>query len=505
MTRSWSRWGGRVLVAVLCGALPYSAGAASLLDGRVMDRTLDNGLRVLIVKRPAVPTVSYNLTVRVGSVDEPGGQSGLAHLFEHMAFKGTETIGTRDFAAEKPLLAELDRIEDEIQRERERPNGGDAQRVAELRRRLAEVQEQARGLVVPNEYGAIYDRHGSVGFNASTGADLTRYIVSLPANRLPLWIALEADRFSRPVFREFYTERDVVMEERRMRVENTPGGKLYEAFLTAAFSAHPYRVPTIGWTSEVDRLTAPQARVFFERHYGPGNAVLAVVGDVDVDETLRRLSESFGAIPARGAPGEVATIEPRQEGKRRIDVEYDAQPELLVGYHRPGIDHPDDPVFDVIESLLSSGRRSRLYTELVTTRQVAVAASASSGEPGSRYPGLFVLRGVPRAPHTLDEVEAALLGEVERLQREEVPGRELERVINRLDANMIRSLQSNAGLASQLAYFEAVAGDWRYILRIRDRVAAVTAKDVQRVASAWLVERNRTVARLVPPSTPPAP
>ncbi len=502
--RRATRYGAVLAAALWCGG-EHGAFAASLLDGRVVDRTLDNGMRVLIVKRSAVPTVSYNLTVRVGSVDEPGGQSGLAHLFEHMAFKGTETIGTSDFAAERTLLAELDRIESEIQRERGRPNGGDEQRLAELRQRFAEVQAQARGLVVPNEYGAIYDRQGSVGFNASTGADLTRYMVSLPANRLPLWISLEADRFSRPVFREFYTERDVVMEERRMRVENTPGGKLYEAFLTAAFSAHPYRVPTIGWTSEVNRLTAPQARAFFERHYGPGNAVLAVVGDVDVDETLRRVAESFGAIPARRAPGDVVTSEPRQEGERRIDVEYDAQPELLMGYHRPGIDHPDDPVFDVIESLLSSGRRSRLYTELVAIRQIAVAASASSGEPGARQPSLFVLRGVPRAPHTLDEVEAALLREVERLQREEVPGRELERVINRLDATMIRSLQSNAGLASQLAYFEAVAGDWRYILRIRDRMAGVTAKDVQRVASAWLVKRNRTVARLVPLSTTLAP
>lgn len=495
---------GAVATTLLVGVAAV-VDAASLLDGRVIERTLTNGLRVLIVQRPVVPTVSYNLTVRVGSVDEPGGQSGLAHVFEHMAFKGTETIGTRDFATERPLLAELDRIEAEIQLERAGPGGGDADRLADLRRRFAEVQEQARALVVPNEYGAIYDRQGSVGFNASTGADLTRYVVSLPANRLPLWIALEADRFSRPVFREFYTERDVVMEERRMRVENSPGGKLYEAFLTAAFAAHPYRVPTIGWSSEVSRLTGREAREFFERHYGPGNAVLAIVGDVDAEETLRRLAASFGAIPARPRPVRIPTVEPRQEGLRRIDVEYDAQPELMMGYHRPGIDHPDDPVFDVIESLLSSGRRSRLYTDLVAARQVAIAASASSGEPGARYPNLFVLRGIPRAPHTLEDVEAALLDQVARLQREEVSARELERVVNRLDAGLVRSLQSNAGLASQLAYFETVAGDWRYVLRIRDRVAAVTAHDVRRVASTWLVDRNRTIARLVPVSVPAAP
>jgi predicted Zn-dependent peptidase len=494
----------RVLLAALVavGFLWGGAGrslAGSLLDGRVVDRTLDNGMRVLIVQRPAVPTVSYNLTVRVGSVDEPGGQSGLAHLFEHMAFKGTTTIGTTDFAREQPLLEELDRIEAEIQRASRASGAGDAERLAELRRRFDELQAQARSFVVPNEYGALYDRHGAVGFNASTGADVTRYTVSLPANRLPLWIALEADRFSRPVFREFYTERDVVLEERRMRVENNPGGKLYEALFSAAFSAHPYRVPTIGWNSEVKALSGPEARTFFASHYGPGNAVVAIVGDVDVDDVMTRLTESFGAIPARPVPALTATREPPQEGERRVEIEYPAEPQLLIAYHRPGLDDPDDPVFDVIESLLSSGRRSRLYTELVTTRQVAVAASASASEPGIRYPPLFVLQAVPRAPHTLDEVESALLEQIDRLRREPVSDRELQRVLNRLDADLIRSLQSNAGLASQLTYFQTVAGDWRYVLTIRDRVAAVTPQDILRVAAKWFVKANRTVARLVRP------
>jgi predicted Zn-dependent peptidase len=457
------------------------------------------------VKRSAVPTVSYNLSVRVGSVDEPGGRSGLAHLFEHMAFKGTETIGTIDFAREQPLLEELDRLEAELQRAQRAPGGGEGGREVEARRRFEDVQARARSLVVPNEYGALYDRHGAVGFNASTGADLTRYTVSLPANRLPLWIALESDRFNRPVFREFYTERDVVLEERRMRVENNPVGKLYEALLSAAFTAHPYRAPTIGWSSEVAALSAPDARDFFAGHYGPGNAVIAIVGDVDVEDAFKRVADAFGAIPPRPAPAPGATREPPQRGERRVEVEHDAQPQLLVAYHRPGIDDPDDPVFDVIESLLSSGRRSRLYSELVSTRQVAVAASASASSPGIRYPTLFVFDAVPRAPHTLDDVESALLEQIDRLQREPVSDRELQRVVNRLDADLVRSLQSNAGLASQLAYFQAVTGDWRYVLTIRDRVAAVTPKDIQRVAARWFVKSNRTVARLVRPSQTEAP
>jgi len=493
------RGAARVAIAVAIAIIPSAATAGSLLEGRVIDRTLANGMRVLLVERPAVPTVSYNVTFRVGSVNERTGESGLAHLFEHMAFKGTTTIGTTDYERERPLLDEIDRLALEIQTEQDKGRTADATRLAGIRTRFEALQDEARALVTPNELGIVYDRNGAAGLNASTGVDVTRYTVSLPANRLPLWTALESDRLTHPVFREFYTERAVVQEERRMRVDNNPGGKLYEAFAAAAFAAHPYGVPTIGWASDVDHLTAPLAREFFDRHYGPANAVIAIVGDLDAEKTFRQVAAAFGAIPARPAPPPVVTLEPAQAGERRIEVEYDAQPQILIGYHKPDINDPDDPVFDVIESLLSSGRTSRLYTSLVKTRQIAVAASASSGEPGARYPNLFTLEAVPRAPHTLDEVEAALLAEVDRLQRKDVPARELEKVLNRLDAALIRSLQSNSGLASQLAYFEAVAGDWRYLLRIRDRMAAVKAEDVRRVAAAWFVKRNRTVARLVPP------
>ncbi|MEO6666652.1 MAG: pitrilysin family protein, partial [Nitrospiria bacterium] len=270
-------------------------------------------------------------------------------------------------------------------------------------------------------------------------------------------------------------------------------------FLATAFVAHPYETPTIGWPSDVMHLTAPMAREFFQRHYGPGNAVVAIVGDVDAAKTVDQVAAAFGRIPSRAMPPAVFTEEPAQGGERRVDVEVDAEPQLLIGYHKPDIHDPDDPVFDVIESLLSSGRTSRLYTELVTRRQVAVAASASSGEPGARYPNLFTLQAVPRAPQSLEEVEAALLAELERLQREPVSSRELEKVVNQVDANLIRSLQSNSGLASQLAYFQAVAGDWRYVLGISDRMAKVTPEDIRRVASAWFIPRNRTVARLVKP------
>ena len=499
VTTRITRWAA-VLAVIL---LPEVTNAATLLEQRVTDRTLANGMKVLLVERHGVPTVSYNVTFRVGSVNEDRGQSGLAHFFEHMAFKGTRTIGTKDYQHEQSLLDELDRLAVEPQTEQDKGTTADPKRVAELRSRFQDVQDQARKLVVSNELGALYDRQGAVGFNATTGVDLTRYVVSLPANRFPLWLAIESDRIARPVFREFYTERDVVLEERRLRVDTNPMGQLYEAFFAAAFVAHPYRVPTIGWPSDVERLTTVAARRFFDQYYSPDNAVVAIVGDIDAQDVLRRLAASLGTIPVREEPPPVSTREPEQHGERRVDVEFDAQPQLLVGYHKPDLHHPDDAVFDVIEALLSSGRTSRLYTALVKSQQVAVAASASSGEPDARYPNLFVLQATPRAPHTLEEVEAALQAEISRLQREDVSARELKKVINGVDADLIRSLQSNSGLASRLAYFQAEAGDWRYLLRNRDQMAAVTPADIRRVASTWFIQANRTVARLVKPHPVP--
>ncbi|HJU04412.1 MAG TPA: pitrilysin family protein [Nitrospiraceae bacterium] len=482
--------------------------APSGLAERIIEHKLDNGLTLLMVERHQAPVVSINVTFRVGGMNEHNGMTGIAHLYEHMAFKGTKVLGTKDYEREQPYLEELDRLNEKIEavREQLRQTGrDDSPALRQLRETFKEAQERADEWVVGNELAQLYQRHGAVGLNASTGKDVTRYTVSLPANRLPLWAAVEADRMANPVLREFYKERAVVLEERRLRTDDSPAGSLYEAFAAAAFRAHPYGFPTIGWASDIQSLTPAETQRFFRTYYGPANAVIAIVGDINPPEVIALIEQTFGKIAATPSPPSVVTVEPPQRGERRVEVEFDAEPVLLLGYHKPALGHPDDYVFDVIDSILSEGRTSRLYTRLVREKRVAASVDTQSSFPGAQAPNLFVISATPLMPHTAREVEAAIDQEIERLKTEPVAATELEKVLNNLDADLLRSLRSNSGLASQLAYYQTVAKDWRYLLTARDRIAAVTPADIQRIASRYLVRSNRTVASLVKPAAATAP
>ncbi len=476
------------------------------LAERVIEHQLSNGMKVLMVERHQTPVVSINLTFGVGGMNEHTGRTGVAHLYEHMAFKGTRTVGTKDYEKERPLLEELQRLGSEIERrQREaatvntsgRKEADGAPALDQLMQRFQELQDKAGEYVVGNEMALLYQRHGAVGLNAATGKDLTRYMVSLPSNRLPLWAALEADRMAHPVLREFYKERSVVMEERRLRTDDNPHGLLFEAFTAAAFQAHPYGLPTIGWASDIQALTPAATEEFFKTYYGPAGATVAIVGDIDPKEVIDLLQRTFGTIPPTPPPPPVVTVEPQQRGERRVEVEFDAEPTLLIGYHKPGIGHPDDFVFDVIDAVLSDGVTSRLYSRLVRERRLAASVVTDTNYPGVRAPNLFVISATPLAPHTAAEVEAAIYEELERLKTEPVTPQELEKVLNNLDASLVRSLRSNGGLASQLAFYQTVAGDWRYVLEARDRIAKVTPEDIQRVVTQYLKKSNRTVATLV--------
>ncbi len=497
------------LILILSFGLSLNLSYADMsgLNDRVIEHRLKNGLKLLMVERHHAPVVSINVTFGVGGLNELTGQTGVAHLYEHMAFKGTERLGTKDYEKERPLLRELDLLNTEVEALRRQTaasrNRGEAEapetakKLADAEARFAQMQERAGAYVVENEIPLLYQRHGGVGMNASTGKDVTRYVVSLPANRLPLWAAIEADRMANPVMREFYKERAVVMEERRLRTEDSSAGLMYEAFQAAAFQAHPYHFPTIGWGSDIQGLTPAITERFFKAHYGPNNAVIAIVGDIKPQEVITLVEETFGKIPAAPPPPPVITVEPIQRGERRVDVEFDAEPVLLIGYHKPGIGHPDDYVFDVIESILTDGVTSRLHERLVRDKKLAVGVDSETSFPGAKGPNLFTISAAPRAPHSTAEVEVEIYRELERLQTEPVSKSELEKVINNLDANLVRSLRSSSGLAGSLAYYQTVAGDWRYLVKGRDRIAAVTAEDVQRVAKQYFTKTNRTVATLV--------
>lgn len=482
---------------------PVYAATPSLAE-RVIEHRLANGLTVLMVERHQTPIVSINITFAVGGINEQVGQTGLAHLYEHMAFKGTRSVGTTNYEKEKPILDEIGTVGtalDQRQRDATIKDGGptadDRAAIESLQKRLQELQTQAAQYVVGNEMALLYQRHGGVGLNASTGKDLTRYMISLPSNRLPLWAAIESDRMANPVLREFYKERGVVMEERRMRNDDSPNGLLFETFTSAAFRAHGYGVPTIGWGSDILSLTPAATDAFFKTHYGPNRATIALVGDINPKETIALIERTFGKIPAASPAPPLVTVEPEQRGERRVEVEFDAEPAIVIGYHKPTVGHPDDDVFDVIDAVLSDGLTSRLHHKLVREKRLAASVGSDANHPGVRAPNLFIVTGTPLAPHTTAEVEAAIYEELERLKQEPVSSTELEKVLNNLDADLVRGLRSNSGLASQLSQHQAITGDWRYILKSRDRVAAVTAGDVQRVATKYFTKANRTVAVLM--------
>jgi predicted Zn-dependent peptidase len=473
------------------------AGEMADLESRVLEETLPNGMRVIVLPRRQAPTVALSMQFRVGSAQEAEGSSGLAHLLEHMMFKGTRTLGTRDWAAERPLLERIEAVVGELDAERRRGDGADAAKITALEARLARAQEEARSLVVKDEIDAIYTANGSQDFNASTGVDVTTYKISLPANRLPLWARIESERLREPVMREFYSEREVVREERRQSYESDPSRKLMELLLASAFVAHPYRRPVIGWDGDVRFLRAPAAERFFRTWYAPNNTVLAAVGDVDPPAFFALVRAAFGPIPAQPLPAETATAEPEQNGERRVALVRDARPELMIGYHKPTLPAFEDYVFDLIDGLLTTGRTSRLYRRLVEERQVAVSVSTVNGLPGGRYPNLFTISATPRAPHTAAEVEAEIDAELARLAAEPADAEEIARVKNQLRAQLVRGLQSNEGLASTLAYYETIAGDWRYLTTHLEQLDKVTPADIQAVAGKYLRPENRTVAVIV--------
>jgi predicted Zn-dependent peptidase len=487
------RFFGRLTAALLL-LIAVSCPAAETLEQKVREHTFANGLRLLVVERPSAPVFTAYLTVGVGAVDETSRNRGVAHLLEHLRFKGTRTIGTIDYGKERPLLEKIEETGNALDRLRNQ-KGADPARIAELEKRLADLQAQHQRYVVKDQFAAIYARHGGVGFNAFTGKDLTSYLVSLPANKLELWAAIESDRMQNAVLREFYTERDVVMEERHRSYDSDPDGLLYENMLATAFTVHPYRHPIIGWSSDITNLTPAEARSFMENFYAPANTVIALVGAVDFDRAVAMVERYFGAIPPGIPVPEVTAVEPPQRGEKRIHIEFDAEPRLAMAWHKPTMPDRADYVFDLIDQVLSQGRTSRLYRTLVIEKQLA-ASVATYGAPGCRYPNLFVVTAAPRHPHTPGEVEEAVKAELRRLATEPVSAEELARARNRLRADRLRYLQSNDGLARLLTYYQSVIGDWRYLIDYDREIASVTAEEIMETARRYLVPANCTVATL---------
>jgi predicted Zn-dependent peptidase len=490
-----------VLAALLLLAAASALRAQQRSPGEqlpVVKHVLPNGMTFLFLRKPGAPTVSFVTQFRAGGVDEWTGISGTAHLFEHMLFKGTPTLGTRNYQAEVAMFPRIDAVAESLTAEYRKGDVADTMQLRRLRDRLRTLEDSARQYVVSNELDRILTTNGAQNLNASTFNDGTNYFFALPANRAELWFVLEADRIRSPVLREFYSERDVVMEERRLRVETQPFGMLYEEFLQAAFRAHPYGRPVVGVASEIQTVSRTAALDYFHRFYGPNNSVVAIVGDIDVDQMTRWADQYFGSIPAGEPHRPVVTQEPPQRGERRIEVEYDANPMVMIGYHVPDAVSTDSRALVMLSRLLTIGRTSRLASRLVVRDRVAAQIS-SSLQPGQRYPRLFTFTGVPIAPHTTQEIEAAVYEEVERFQREPPSDYEMQRARNQIESGSLQRLENGFSLALQLASSEALYDDWAKTFRFDRANLDVTAADIQRVARTYFSRSNRTVATLVRP------
>jgi len=486
---------GLLRLAAIILLLTATAAFGRGLEEKVQEYTLKNGMKLLMVERHTSPTVSAWIRYKVGSVDERSDERGIAHLLEHMLFKGTTTLGTTDYAKEKPLLDRIETVAQKLMAEKVRREQGDKAVIARLERELADLEKDAATYSVKEEFAEIYSRQGGNGYNAFTSKDGTTYLINLPANKLELWAAIESDRMKNPVLREFYTERSVVMEERRRSYDGEPEGQLWENFLAIAFVAHPYGQPTIGWMSDIENLTRTKAENFLHRYYAPNNAIVAIVGDIQPDKVVALSEKYFGDIPPGVPVPPVAVEEPPQLGEKRIDLRLDSEPHLIIGFHKPVYPDAEDYVFDVIDAILADGRTSRLYKSLVQEKQLATEISTFSA-PGGRYPNLFLLAATPRSPHTAAEVEHAIDAEIDKLKNQPMTERELLRILNRLEYEEVRQMNSNGGLARNLTEYEATTGSWRYLIEHRRKLSKVTPSDVMRVAKKYFVTENRAVGTI---------
>ncbi|MFZ1946307.1 MAG: pitrilysin family protein [bacterium] len=538
---------------------PGSAGSQTLED-KVKTFTLANGMRFIVVERHVAPVFFSAIGFNVGSINEWDGITGISHILEHMMFKGTTTIGTVNYAREKKYLdredgiaasitairrsvgnwrieifddfardlvaslpdetkqrigsdrtAELETLVSILESRKQLPeeaaqypslleDGGVDYfaRFLELKRsqlELARVQDEHKQYIVKEEFWDIYLKEGGRMLNAFTGTDLTAFIVYLPSNRLELWMSVESDRLQNPVFREAYQERDVVAEERRLG-ENDPDGRLWDAFTATAFEASPYRRPIVGWMSDIQNISRDDLESHFKRFYSPSNAVAVMVGDLDAGEVEKMAARYFGRIPAQPPVPPVATQEPEQQGEKRVVLEHTANPRLLIGYHIPAAPHPDYYPIQALMAVLGQGRTSRLF-KIYEQQELTSAAPQVSNGPGDKLDNLLVIEAAPRHPHTTEEVEQAIYDEIEIVKSEPPSERQMQRIRNKIDAAMVRTLGNNMGIAFNLGLTAVVRGDWRAYLTDYEKIKQVTPEQVSEAARKYLAPQNRTVATLV--------
>ncbi len=467
------------------------------IKSQVKTHTLANGMKFIVLERHDAPVVSFHTYADVGSAQESYGITGISHILEHMAFKGTHDVGTKDFAAESRLLDSMDNIYAQLSEE-ERALKPDMAKIAGLKAEFDSTNSTANNYVASMEYWDLTREKGGRGLNAYTSNDATQYVVSLPSNRLEFWMAMESDRFMNPVFREFFQERNVIMEERRLGIETQPVGKLIEEFTAAAFKSHPYHHEVIGHMSDLKNISRTDVIRYFHKYYGPANLTVAIVGDVKADEVFKMAETYFGRIPGGPKPEPLRTVEPEQQGEKHIYVEAQSQPIVIVGFHRPGVRDRESAALEALANIVGNGRSSRIYTSLVKEKKIAIQVGAFNGFPGYKYPNLLAVYAVPSKGHTNEECIKAIEQELQRVIDQPVSDDELTKYKLSAEKDLIDGMKDNSRMAASLTFNEVVMGDWQKTFDIIKDVDAVTAADVQGVAKKYVTKKNRTIGELIP-------
>ncbi len=472
---------------------------SSLKDvkNRIKTFKLKNGMKFILFEKHSVPIVSFVTFVNVGSVNEPKGETGITHVFEHMAFKGTKTIGTLDYKKEKPILDEMDLVFKEILKIED---GNDENlkktKLPELKKEFKKLQAEAEKFVVNNEFMRILNENGAEGTNAQTTADYTAYFINLPSNKAELWAYMESDRILNPVMREFFKEKEVIKEERRMRVESNPIGKLVERIQCAAFEAHPYHHPTIGFMPDIEHATREEVKKLHDKYYCGKNITIAVVGDITLRKLKKLAEKYFERIPSGDVSDEYITPEPPQDVEKIITMKGMAQPIVIIGFHRPPLKSEDSAIFDAISDILSGGNSSRLYKKLVIKEKKAIYIGTLSGFPGNKYPNLYIVYALPSNGVDVQKLKDLILEELFKLKNEKVSLKELQKVKKKEKLSLISSLDSNQEMAFNLAYYETIGGGWENLFLSLDKIDRVTPEDIMRIAKKYFRKDNMVVGIL---------
>lgn len=481
------------LVIISAGYADFDFGK---IKSRISEFTLENGLKFILMEDHSVPIASFVTYANVGSTDERIGIYGISHFLEHMAFKGTSEVGSTDIKAERKIMAKMDHLFEQILAEKNSINPNQ-EKIKTWSAELNKLKEEAGKYVSLDGIDAILKRNGGVGLNAGTSWDQTVYFFSLPSNRVELWAYLESSRFSDPVFREFYKEREVIREERRVRVDNSPIGKLvFEELPALAFKFHPYGINAIGPMSNIENITRADMMHYFRTNYTARNMIIGVTGDVYPDRLKKLAAKYFSKLrPGRKNP-RLYTLEPKQRGEKTLTIYEDSQPWLVIGYHCPSSLHEDFLKFNVLDYILTNGRSSRLSKKMVKKDKSALFVLSFAGYPGDKYDSLYIVAALPNQGYTTQKLQDTILAEIEDLKKNPVSDEELKSAKTRFKVNILRQMKNERFFLIALLQSEMVAGSWEKTFDDLEKVEDITAQDIQKVVETYFTENNRVIARI---------